>query len=396
MKFDAGSPVVTPRDVKLEESSDDSPKKKRRRKQRAALKTRLKANARAVGTKQWMLTYARKFKAANDIHDWAPSTSNLVPSAKELTCDALENFFAECWVGEGKYKGDENELHSKPAIQQAKKWANHALSMHHRPPINKMHRQEYASVIDFLQGLQKEIDWQSHVTSGAFPFTMDQVKALLNADVTKKQTNPLNCRVSTVIDLRKLRNKCVAAAMIVNGWHPIDAYRCRDNKVVDHPHYRDRDGTHRPKLVFHGRNTKRPWDEKNVLGCGCPHNHDNTNQRCLYTCFKWYADIKARNDEYYFKKGIKKLGTKARKAHLDVNGQPQARNFFRALPKANAKHGCNHYLHQNMGENDIREVFQYWNKTLNLDETYKMCANQARKTFCTLGDKLFKSGVIIF
>ena len=78
--------------------------------------------------------------------------------------------------------------------------------------------------------------------------------------------------------------------------------------------------------------------------------------------------------------------------HLDDNGQLKEKNFFRALPKQNAKHGCNHYLHQNMGENDIRTVFQYWNENLKLDDKQKMCANQARKTFCTLGDKLFKSG----
>ena len=35
---------------------------------------------------------------------------------------------------------------------------------------------------------------------------------------------------------------------------------------------------------------------------------------------------------------------------------------------ADNKRGANHYLHQNMGENDIREVFQYWNEVLKLDE----------------------------
>ena len=143
--------------------------------------------------------------------------------------------------------------------------------------------------------------------------------------------------------------------------------------------------------MFHGRHTKRPWDEKNVLGCGCPHNHDPHNQRCLYSCFKTYITIKKTNDAHYFKKAIKKLGVKARQAHLDEYGQPQQRNFFRALPKKNAKRGANHYLHQNMGENDIRDVFQYWNEVLKLNEKQKMCAAQARKTFCTLGDKLFKS-----
>ena len=393
VKFEEGSPAVTPRDVvpKLEEP-DGSPQKKKRRKKRAALKARLKGNAREEGTKQWMLSFARKFKAANDINGWTPSTDNLVPPANTLTCGALENYFAECWLGEGKYKG-EAELRSKPTVLQAKKWANHALAAHQRPPINRNHRKEYASVIDLIQGLEKEPEWQAHVTTGAFPFTVDQVKALLNAEVTTTARNPRTQKTRVVLDLRKLRNKCLATAMIVNGWHPIDAYRCKDRKVADHPHFRDRDGTHRPKLVFHGRHTKRPWSEKNVLGCGCPGAHDPDNQRCLYTCFKWYKNVKEGNDAHFRKRAIKKLSDKSRKVHLDDLGQLKEKNFFRALPKRNAKHGCNHYLHQNMGENDIREVFQYWNDVLKLDDKQKMCANQARKTFCTLGDKLFKSDV---
>ena len=46
-----------------------------------------------------------------------------------------------------------------------------------------------------------------------------------------------------------------------------------------------------------------------------------------------------------------------------------------------------------MSSNDIRDVFEYWNLKLGINPDTKLHANQARKTFCTLGDKLFKSEV---
>ena len=52
-----------------------------------------------------------------------------------------------------------------------------------------------------------------------------------------------------------LRNKTLAISMILNGWHPIDAYRMMETDVTDVPDYRDRSGHHRPKIIFAGEET---------------------------------------------------------------------------------------------------------------------------------------------
>ena len=62
------------------------------------------------------------------------------------------------------------------------------------------------------------------------------------------------------------------------------------------------------------------------------------------------------------------------------------------MPKKNYT-GPQRYLHCNMSSNELRDVFEYWNQVLGITVDQKLHANQARKTFCTLGDKLFKSEV---
>ena len=155
--------------VKLEDGSvkeeDGSPSRKRAKRaidpqRREALKNRLKGRAREIGTKHWLLAFARKFAAFNEIPagDWEPTLSNLVPPKELLTNEALENLFAEVFE-ESNVKG------AKPAVQSAKKWANHALTFHGRPAINYKHAHLYRSVLDMLAGMTKESDWVNYRVS---------------------------------------------------------------------------------------------------------------------------------------------------------------------------------------------------------------------------------------
>ena len=230
-----------------------------------------------------------------------------------------------------------------------------------------------------LKGMSKEDDWVNYVTRGAVPLTKDQVRTILNADVHTDGKE----------DFVKIRNKVLAVTMIINGWHPIDSYRIKDNHVVHRPDYIDRDGHRRPKVVFMGRHTKRRWPVKNVVGCGCPGDHVENNHRCVYTTIKLYMKLKDEGDKHFMWLGYRRLNSKARKLHVE-NGELQPRNFFRSMRKKNDS-GPERYLHCNMSSNDIRDVFEYWNQELGINSEHKLHANQARKTFCTLGDKLFKS-----
>jgi hypothetical protein len=50
----------------------------------------------------------------------------------------------------------------------------------------------------------------------------------------------LNNPETQELSLVRLRNKALAVLLIVNGWHPIDAYRATDNTVEDHVDFKDR------------------------------------------------------------------------------------------------------------------------------------------------------------
>ena len=225
-------------------------------------------------------------------------------------------------------------------------------------------------------------DYTLYITQGAVPLTKIQVRTILNADVHTDGKE----------DYVKIRNKVLAATMIVNGWHPIDSYRIKDNHVEHVPHHVDRDGHKRPKVVFQGRHTKRQWPVKNVIGCGCPGDHVEGNHRCIYTTLKLYMKLKDESDKYFMVTGYRKLNAKARKQHVE-NGELQPRNFFRAMRKKNDS-GPERYLHCNMSCNELRERrLRILESSSGHHRRPELHANQARKTFCTLGDKLFKSEV---
>ena len=79
-----------------------------------------------------------------------------MPSKEDLNNDNLELFFVKCW-----------EEGSKPGVLQARKWINHCLTKYGRPPLNKMARQHYASVLDTLTGMSKTEEWRDYVSEGA-------------------------------------------------------------------------------------------------------------------------------------------------------------------------------------------------------------------------------------
>ena len=76
--------------------------------------------------------------------NWTPNQSTKPPT-QLLTNANIELFLAKCWT-DG----------SKANLLQGKKWVNHALTHNGLPPLNRHHRQHYASVLDLLAGIAKE------------------------------------------------------------------------------------------------------------------------------------------------------------------------------------------------------------------------------------------------
>ena len=295
--------------------------------------------------------------------DWAPKNKkDVVPPDKDLTNENLEDFLLDVW-----------EHCEKPSVLQAKKWVNHALTHYGRPPLNRYHRQQYASVLDLLAGMEKENAWKKHRPKGALPLKKEIVKQIFEAALTDPETQELS--------LVRLRNKSLAVLLIVNGWHPIDAYRVTDNTVEDHADFKDRCGTHRPKFVFFGEETKFPIPARNTVGCGCLHAHNPRSDRCFYNIIKWYTTKKEESDKDFFKNQMRHLSQDQRAAHLDDDGKLKKIRFFRG-----AKRNRPTFCHSDMGINKIRQVLEFWNRTLDLKQS-KLTTNMARKTFCTLSDR---------
>ena len=111
------------------------------------------------------------------------------------------------------------------------------------PPINRSSRRHYAKVLGVLQSIRKRKEWRNYVTKGAGTFTLVQLMQLFKASTLDKDG---------VMDLRALRNKTLAVIMLLFGYHPIDAQRLWDSEVRDRPDHHDREGFHRPKMIFGG------------------------------------------------------------------------------------------------------------------------------------------------
>ena len=90
---------------------------------------------------------------------------------------------------------------------------------------------------------------------------------------------------------------------------------------------------------------------------------------------------KEESDKDFFKNQMRHLSQDQRAAHLDDDGKLKKIRFFRG-----AKRNRPTFCHSDMGINKIRQVLEFWNRTLDLKQS-KLTTNMARKTFCTLSDR---------
>ena len=231
----------------------------------------------------------------------------------------MEEFFVQCW-----------EDGSKPNVTQGRRYINHILTNYGRPPLNKHHRQDYASVLDVLQGMQRTPKWREHMSNGAEPLTREHVKKILLAEIHDEDGE---------IDPKKLRNKIVASLLILCGWHPIDAWRCFDENVINIDNFHDSDGLHRPTFYFNDlSHNKRPkLKVSNTVGCGCKGEHHAKNIACPYNLLNWYQQLKDESDEELIERK-NRLCRVERLKHFDENGDLTPRKFFRSLGQ---RGGCN-------------------------------------------------------
>ena len=217
-------------------------------------------------------------------------------------------------------------------MTQGRRFINHILTHHGLPPLNKHHRQDYASVLDVLKGLEKEEGWRDHQSKGAKPLLRETVKKVLLAETHDKDGK---------MDLRKLRNKVLATALILCGWHPRDAWRIKDQNVINLEDFHDRDGHLRPKFFFNdlSHNKRKKWKVCNTIGCGCKGTHHVKNIACPYNIILWYQRLKDEHDEKLTERKPR-LSRKERLRHFDENGNLKERKFFRSI----TKRGCNQDL----------------------------------------------------
>ena len=243
-----------------------------------------------------------------------------MPPKKYITNENMEEFIVQCW--------DDG---TKPNVTQGRRYINHILTHHGLPPLNKHHRQDYASVLDVLKGLEKEEGWRDHQSKGAKPMSREIVKKILLAEIHDTDGK---------IDLRKLRNKVLAAALILCGWHPKDAWRIKDENVINLENFHDRDGHLRPKFFFNdlSHNKRHKWKVCNTIGCGCKGTHHIKNLACPYNIILWYQRLKDKFDETLVERKSR-ISRKERLRHFDENGDLKERKFFRSI----TKRGCNCY-----------------------------------------------------
>ena len=134
--------------------------------------------------------------------------------------------------------------------------------------------------------------------------------------------------------LRLLRNKALASALILCGWHPSDAWEIEDKNVINLEDFHDRDGHHRPKFMFNelSHNKRQHWKVCNTIGCGCKKTHKPKNTACPYNILLWYEQTKEQCDGLLMRRKSK-LCRAERLRHFDENGHLTDRRFFRSMTK---------------------------------------------------------------
>ena len=275
-------------------------------------------------------------------------------------------FIMKCW-----------EEKSRPSVEQGRKWLSHSLTKNGRPPLNRFQRQCYQPTLDVLVGISKDPAWREHRSAKTDAFCLDTCKKLFHASVMDEDEPDR-------VDLKALRNKALAVCMIVNGWHPKDAYRVTDLDVTDEYAFVDRSGEHRPKIVFFGKNVhhnkQHSQKVRNVIGCGCLKDHDACNHNCFYNVVKIYMMEKKKSDDSFMETRIKKLNKLQRAKHLDEDGELKPRGFFRAMcrrgPQRCTLGPCVH-IHESMGDNAIRDVFECGSKRGRIGTSASRCTRKS-------------------
>ena len=332
-----------------------------------ALAGEYKKTARAPATMATYRYFCKRYKAINNLPDW--EGSDMRPPPEFMTNANIEVFLAFQW----------QERKHKPAVEQAKKWLNHVLTTEGRPTINMRQRKDYAGVIDLLASIRKKPEWRNYEKQGARPLPMFVVERILNAD-TRNAADP-DGRPDPIA----VRNKAIAAVMIVLGAHPKDMHRMHENDFVDAPQHRDREGWLRPKIVIRDvMKTKEHWLKgRNVLGCGCKGHHTAANLNCMYNIIKHYVVLKTVADLQFLAhdNGLVQLNRKQRRFHADEEGRLKPTWFWRSWSKKHER-----FNHNRINDKEIRNVFKYWNGRLQLGLLVAQGA-QARKTSLhTVGD----------
>ena len=261
-----------------------------------------------------------------------------------MTNSNMTAFVMACW-----------ENKSRPNVEQGRKRLSHSLTASGRPPLTRFQRQYYGPTLDVLKGLAKDPAWRAHKSGQTEAFDLTTCKKLFHACVLDE---------NGVLDLKALRNKTLAICMIVNGWHPIDAYRVKETDVTDECGFIDRSGEHRPKLIFAGKNVHHTKQHhikvRNVIGCGCHKDHNAQDPNCFYNVVKLYMMEKKKSDDIFLQ-NFKKLNKSQRAVHVDEEGDLRSIGFFRAMNRRGRQRCTRHWhvhLHENMGDNTIREVFE--------------------------------------
>ena len=148
---------------------------------------------------------------------------DVCPPQEFFTNDNMSDFFVELFTKRGK-----------PSVQQARKWLNHCLAQYHKPPMNKMHYQHYASVLDVLRGMTKEEKWKSHLLDEwTTPTSVHKEKSVEMQNLTNEfhkqnMTNEPTPRI-THISCTPCRIYGNGACMVINWQKPLHYCNCRNS-----------------------------------------------------------------------------------------------------------------------------------------------------------------------
>ena len=333
-------------------------------------RTRIGTKAVSGATTIARRCYAKKFR--NCIKErtntkWDPE-KDLVAPVNLLSDENISLYFTHLWTTHNP---------GKAQVENGKRYINYALAQYQKVSVGRRGAQSnYPITFTTLKGIQNTDRWRDNGSQGAKPLTKEEVMKIMLAPIQ---------------NLDDLRHKVMAICYLHMGYHKKDVQRLRETNIEDHPLYRNRNGSHKPKMVIRTTHNKRKCiPVRNVVACGCSGDHDFKNQFCEYAVWKLYIMKKKQHDNKNETEGFLRMNNKKKKQHFEEIQPGEEKvlkevNFMRSLSTVK-----NEYQHRNMGIHKIGDALEYWNRKLNLRPDSKITADMARKTFCTLGAKFFK------